>query len=168
MVFAMLPDYYSFILAMRSALLFIVFSGILLSCQKPSAVQYRGIDGLQPKAFDGKNLLMAANVKIYNPNKFEVKVWQVAANCKVNGQPAGTLSLDTLLRLPALTEISIPVEANIDTRPILSNGISLLFGNDIPYSIIGSAKAGKGSFKWTIPFTYDGSLTRKQLESLVF
>ena len=141
---------------------------VLFACKKPESILYRGVQITTVQPLGKGQILVKADVRVYNPNSFDVKIWQVSAECFIKEKLAGQTFVDSLLLLPAVSEKTVPVSATIETKELLQNALSLAIGGDIPYSIIGKAKASKGGIKWNIPFTHQGTLTSKDLPGLIF
>lgn len=159
---------YTFPLAMfKSASLLLCFL-FFFACKKPEGIQYRGLDvsGIQPAG--AGQIVVKADVRVFNPNSFDVKIWQVSAQCLIKEKLAGQAFVDTLILLPAASEITVPVSATIETKELLQHAWALTVGGGISYAIQGKAKASKGKIKWNFPFTHQGTLSSKDLKGLIF
>lgn len=141
---------------------YLLFTG----CAKPLAAEYRGVQNIGIQNIQGDSAQLSLEVAMFNPNKFDIKIWSMEADCFVANKLVGKARVDTLIVLPANMEVNIPVMANIGLSPILSNGISLLMGGDLNYSLQGKAKAGKGKIKWNIPFAQSGKLDKSVFQKL--
>lgn len=142
----------------------------LLSCSTPKPLEMNGVEiqSVKPVGMDLKRVMVSATVKVNNPNTFPIKVWHTEALCQVNGRTVSSIQIDTLIKLPASSLSSIPIELELETAPLLSGSLNLLMGKGIPYSITGTTRAGKGGIKWNIPFEQTGTFTTKELGQLGF
>lgn len=140
---------------------------LLASCAMPKAAEYRGLQNFDVESLQIDSAVLNLGVKMYNPNKFDVKVWSMKADCLVANDLVGTATLDSLVTLPAMQEACVPLTTKIAVTNILSNGLSFLLGGELTYTVKGTAKAGKGGFKIKIPFSHTGKLDRTSLMKLL-
>jgi LEA14-like dessication related protein len=148
-------------------ILVLAFSYLLFTgCTKPQAAEYLGIQNISIQNFAGNNAQLNLEVKLFNPNKFEIKLWSMEADCMLANKMVGKASVDSLILMPPNQETIIPVSTNIELSEILSNSISLLLGAELIYNVKGTAKAGKGSVKWNIPFNQSGKLDKTVIQKL--
>jgi LEA14-like dessication related protein len=143
---------------------------LVVACKSPQPVEMKGVtlQSVKPVGTDLKKVLVAATVKVSNPNPFPIKVWHTDAVCKVNGRTVSAIQVDTLIKLAPSSLTNIPIELELEISPLLSSGLSLLTGAGIPYSISGTTTAGRGGIKWNIPFEQTGTFTTKDLGQFGF
>jgi len=151
---------------MRYLLTLLISYLLLTGCSKPVAAEYRGIQNISVQNISGDSAQLSLEVTLFNPNKFDIKVWAMKADCMLANKLVGTVNLDTLVVMSANKETTIPVFANIGLSQILSNSISFLLGAELIYSVQGSVKAGKGAVKWNIPFTQSGKMDKSVIQKL--
>jgi hypothetical protein len=151
---------------MRILIGILLFYLLLSGCAKPLAAEYRGIQNISIQNIQGDSAQLSLEVSMFNPNKFDIKVWSMEADCLLANKLVGNVNLDTLIVIPASRETAIPVVASIGLSQLISNGISFLLGADLIYSVRGKVKAGKGGIKWNIPFTQTGKLDKSAVQKL--
>lgn len=139
---------------------------LFFSCAAPKPIQYQGLQIADVQLLSDSKLKLVANVQFYNPNAYNVKIWQASATCTIAGKKTGMAKLDTMILLPALVSVTIPLGAEISTKELLGQSLQLALGGSIGYTVQGTAKAGKRHLKWNFPFTYTGHLTQKDLQVL--
>lgn len=139
---------------------------LLTGCVKPLAAEYRGIQNISIQNIQGDSAQLSLEVAMFNPNKFDIKIWSMEADCLLANKLVGKVNLDTLMVIPANKETIIPIVANIGVSQLISNGISFLLGAEMIYSVQGKVKAGKGGIKWNIPFTQTGKLDKSVIQKL--
>lgn len=145
----------------------LLFYLLLSGCAKPLAAEYRGIQNISIQNIQGDSAQLSLEVAMFNPNKFDIRVWSMEADCVLANKLVGKATLDSLIIIPANKLTSIPVVAKIGVSQLISNGISFLLGADLIYSVQGKVKAGKGGIKWNIPFTQTGKLDKSAIQKLL-
>lgn len=156
-------------LSMPSFRYFFIGSIILtIACTPPRQLELKGMEltSVQPGGSSLDSIIVRGKVRLLNPNSYALKVRRAEVKCKIRDESAGQMQLDSLFTLPASTESTIPVVLNIRTSALLAGGLDLILGKGIPYSVTGSARAGRGIFKWTFPFERSGTLGKNELKAL--
>ena len=64
--------------------------------------------------------------------------------------------MDTLIKIPALADFSLPVKLEMNMKKLVQNSAVLLLKNEILLKVEGKAKVGKGSIFVNYPIHYEG------------
>ncbi len=138
------------------------------ACSAPIQPELRsvGIRDMRLADNHSDSLLLRVGLRFYNPNPYPLKVWKAEASCSIRDKVVGSLQHDSLLILPPQKETDFPVTISLRTSYLLSGGLDLFLGKGLPYKLSGKAQAGRGHFKWTLPFEQQGVFTRKDLQQL--
>src|SRR3712207_5814755 len=88
--------------------------GILLiyslsSCSKPQPPQYIGYDNFRLEKAGLKNTILATDIKLYNPNGYNLQLKSANLNVYFNDNFLGHSTLDSLIVLPAKDTAAFPL-----------------------------------------------------------
>lgn len=144
---------------MKQALLFSISIVLLytsVGCSKPITPQYLGYENFRLEKLGFTNNVLATDIKIYNPNHYDLKLKSASVDVFLNDRFLGHSSIDSLITLPAKDTSSIPLQMNASAKDIITSTAQLLLNPDAKIKINGSAKAGRGRFFVTVPINYEG------------
>ena len=150
----------------------IIFAGILLSlgvsvagCGRPEPAEYFGYQNLQVSQVVGGKTIVSATVKLYNPNKFGIKLKRAEVDIKVNGQHAGHSLLDSTINIPGKDTFYVPVSLQVNIRGLFSNALSVLMGQkEATVDLDCRVRVKRGMFTFNRSFHYEG---KQDLSSLL-
>jgi LEA14-like dessication related protein len=151
---------------------FIVLSGIIVSmgvlfaaCGRPEPAEYYGYQNLQVSQVVGGKTNVSAIVKLYNPNKFGIKLKRAEVDIRVNGRHAGHSLLDSGIDIPAKDTFYVPVNIQLDMQGLFSNALQLLLGKrEATVDLDGRVRVKRGMFTFNRSFHYEG---KQDLSSLM-
>jgi len=138
----------------------------LSSCSKPKPPQYVGYEHFRIEKAGIKNTILATDVKLYNPNGYNLQLKSANLDVYFNDKYLGNSSLDSLITLPAKDTATFPLRMQASAMDILSNGAKLLMNPDVRIKITGNAKAGRGGIFINVPINYEG-VQRLDLKELI-
>ena len=92
----------------------------------------------------------------YNPNNFGVNLKSVTSDLYIDSSYLGKFTLDTLMRIPKLSNFTLPATMQVNMKGLFSNTISILFNKEVTIGAKGTTRVGKGGFYVTVPFNYEG------------
>lgn len=127
------------------------------SCSKPQAPLYLGYQNLRLAKAGLQNSVVATEVKLYNPNRYALKLKSASVDVYMNDSYLGHTVIDTLITLPGKDTSVVPLQLQANAKDVLSNAFKLLLNPDVKIKITGSAKAGRGSFFLNVPIDYEGT-----------
>jgi LEA14-like dessication related protein len=147
------------------AVVFLLLSAWVAGCRQPEPMEYFGFQNLQVGAVIGGKTNLSATVKLYNPNKFSLKLKRAEADIVVNGRHAGHSLLDTTILIPGKDTFYVPVTLELDMQGLFSNALQMLMGNrQATIDVDGRVKVKKGMFTFNRSFHYEG---KQDLNSLM-
>lgn len=131
---------------------FIAFTG----CGKPLAPEYVGYENFRLEKAGLASNTLAADVKVYNPNKYDLQLKSASMDVYFNGSFLGHSSLDTLITLNSKDTTSFPLRIQASAEDLIKNAAGLLLNPNVKIKITGNAKAGRGGFFINVPIDYEG------------
>ena len=129
---------------------------LAVSCSKPIAPDYRGIDNFKINSLGAGESAVSADLKYYNPNNFKLKLKSGEAGIYVNNRFIGKTVLDTLIEIPARDSFLIPVSMKVDMKQFYANAVDILLNNEVTIKLDGFAKLAKGLISFQVPIQYEG------------
>ncbi|HUC81377.1 MAG TPA: LEA type 2 family protein [Flavisolibacter sp.] len=126
------------------------------SCSKPQPPQYVGYENFRVEKASLSNSILATNIKLYNPNRYNLQLKSASMDVYFNDKFLGHSSLDSLITLPAKDTAKFPLRMQASAKDILSNSAKLLLNPDVKIRITGNAKAGRSGIFVNVPINYEG------------
>ena len=127
------------------------------ACGRPEPAEYYGFQNLQVSQVVNGKTNVSAVVKLYNPNRFGIKLKRAEVDIKVNGAHAGHSLLDSTIVIPAKDTFYVPVTLQLDLQGLFSNALQLLMGNkEATVDLDGRVKVKRGIFTFSRSFHYEG------------
>jgi LEA14-like dessication related protein len=134
------------------ALLVLTFS----ACRRPKELEYRNVQNFQLKQAGVKETKISADIFLYNPNRFSLKLKRADVAVFLNDRLVGNVSLDSLFMIPRNDSFLLPVTLSLDMTNVLPDALQLLFNSQVAIKIKGSIKAGKHGLYVAVPVNYEG------------
>ena len=137
----------------------------LASCQQPQGLKFNGFQDFEVKPLSFTNSRVSFGIQVFNPNNFEVRVNHVEADIKLAGSRLGNYQMDSLLTLPANQSFVMPVQLVVKNGSLISNILSVMAGDSLPYTLAGKVRAGRKIAMAEIPFSYSGHLSQSDFNN---
>lgn len=137
---------------------------IFSACTKIQEPEFRRIDGFRIKGLTLTEATIGFNITYYNPNNFTMTVKETQADVSLERVGIGKFVQDTLIRVGARSEFSIPISGAIPFQKALQFGLQNSSGNDILIKATGTTKVGKAGLYITKPFNYEGRHRINQMQ----
>lgn len=130
----------------------------LLSCARPQALQYKGIDRVSLGSVGMEGLKLAFDVKFYNPNPFALRLKDGDLSTYINSRFAGKAELLSSQEVPALDSFVMPIAVSLDAANLLGNAIDMLTQKEVMVKLDGRVRAGrlKGGPMLPVRVRYEG------------
>ncbi len=96
------------------------------------------------------------DVKLYNPNKYCLKLKKADLDLYINGNHLGKVKTKAVCSVTKLDTFTLPVTLAVDYRNILPNALQLLFNSEVDVKLTGKVKAGRHGLYITVPINYVG------------
>ena len=136
--------------ALLPSLLILIFIG----CKKPEPLQFRGLQNFSVKEISTDSATLISDVVFYNPNQFSVELKNIESDFYANDHLLSHYNRDTLIKVPAATEMKIPVKLRVSLQPILNNALAAFLNQEINLRAKGKTKIGSSGVFITIPFEF--------------
>ncbi len=94
------------------------------ACKGPQNPEFKRIEDVNILSMDAKEIVLTANALIYNPNKMGVQLEHIDLDVALDGNTAGKVEQTNNVKIPAKSDIKIPLKATIDARKISKNLLS--------------------------------------------
>jgi len=97
--------------------LFILTAFVLLTgCATFQEPEFRGSEGVKMDKMDGKEITLSANVKVYNPNWYALKIKPSTVDVYLEDKLMGTIELTKTVKMKGKqeTSLSLPLLATLE------------------------------------------------------
>ena len=147
---------------LKNKLTYLLLVGLtaILSCQKPQGLKFTGFQDFDVKPLSLTNSKVSFGVGVFNPNKFDIRINHVEAGITLAGSNLGNYQMDSLITLPANQAFVLPIQLVVKNGSLISNMLSVISGDSLPYSLSGKVRAGRKIAMAEIPFSYSGQLSQ--------
>ena len=104
------------------------------------------------------------DLRLFNPNKYPLKLKDADVDVFLNGNKLGTMLLSECFPVPGLDTFSMPVTLDVDLKNVLPNALQLLMNPEVDIRLEGSVKAGRHGVYLNVPVHYEG---KQDLRSVI-
>src|SRR5215472_6471705 len=115
---------------MRTFLLAILLTALIVSCKKPQSFEYRGMQNLKVDSIGLVSSKISLNLIYFNPNNFGVNLKHVNCDVYINHNYLGKYVLDTMMHIAKRSEFTIPSSMNVDMKNVYKNALGTLLSNE--------------------------------------
>jgi LEA14-like dessication related protein len=129
---------------------------ITMACSKPLRPTYAGYQNLRLAKIGFRENIIAAEVKLYNPNNYPLQVKEADLDLYLNGHFVGNTHMQTLTDLAAKDTTMIPLELKATAKNLLFGAAPLLLNSNVKVRIDGTVKAGRKGFFKSVLVNYEG------------
>ncbi len=136
----------------------------LSSCRAFKPIEYQGLSDWDIQTQSLLQSKLSAKVTVFNPNSGAIKVKRIEAAIIVNEKNWGNYTLDSSFIIAGNSSFSMPISVKVNNINLVSGGISLSSGKELPYQLKGSLKGSYRGITATIPFDQKGSFSQKDLK----
>lgn len=136
----------------------------LSGCKAFKPIEYQGISDWDIQTQSLLQSKLSARVTVFNPNPGAIKVKKIEASIMVDEKNWGSYTLDSSFTIAGKSSFSMPLAVKVNNMNLISGGLSLSSGKDLPYQLIGSLKGSYRGITATIPFDQRGSFSQKDLK----
>jgi LEA14-like dessication related protein len=150
------------LLFLASGLLVGACPGPLTSEVEPPEVSLAGLAFSQPGLFEQE---LRIDLRVQNPNDFDIGVDRVRFALEVNGKKFARGRTKEAFDLPALGEAVVPVKVNVPTNDLLDRVIALGADRRLEYRLSGEAELDSLFFP-KLPFEREGKLEMPRIPGL--
>ena len=138
-------------------LLFLLTSAFFLfSCGSVKEPDFKSIENVRISKFGLNESTLSLDLRYFNPNKFRVKLQNAEGDAWIENNFLGHFSMDTLIKIPANGEFSLPVKLQVDMGKIFKNSLVAFLAKEVVIKVEGKARLGKGFVFINYPIRYEG------------
>ena len=129
---------------------------VALSCVPKEEVVFRGVKNITIETNQQGDPVLKADALFYNPNKERMKLKEIFADVLVNGKPAAQVRQKLNLSIPAASDFSVPVAAQLSLKELgfLDTIVNLLGGKKYDIQYAGFVRISVHGVTIKVPFTY--------------
>ncbi|WP_258097616.1 LEA type 2 family protein [Marinoscillum pacificum] len=131
---------------------------LLTQCGRPDQEpEFIAMENVKVSKVTGKEAVLSANAKFYNPNDQSIKLKQVMIDIEVDDRIVGKIDQDMKFKIPANDYFSVPLKASFNIRDLgLLNGIiSVLGGKPVRVHYKGYIKVGLYGYVKKVPIDFE-------------
>lgn len=129
---------------------------VVCSCVPKEEVVFRGVQNITVEANVQNQPILKAEALFYNPNNEKMKLKEIYADVMVNGKPAAQVRQKLKIVIPAKSDFSVPVEAQLSLKELglLDTIVNLLGGKKYDLQYSGYVRIAVHGVTIKVPFTY--------------
>jgi len=146
---------------------FVSFSAIVcllvivaVSCVPKDEVVFKGVKNISVEQDEKNEPVLRGEALFYNPNKERMKLKEIYADVLVNGKPSAQVRQNLKLTIPAQSDFSVPVLAQLSLKELglLDTIVNLLGGKKFDVQYTGYVRIAVHGVTIKVPFTYQEQL----------
>src|SRR6478672_754916 len=112
---------------------------MLASCGKPQAPRYLGYRNVRLEKASLANSVVAADIQLYNPNAYALKLKQADMDVFFNDRFIGHSVIDSLITLPGRDSSAVPLRLQVAAKDVLASAAQLLLNPNVRLHVKGTA-----------------------------
>lgn len=145
-----LKKFVSFSLVAASLLL------VTFACVPKEEVVFKGVKNISVESDQDNQPVLTAEALFYNPNSARMKLKEIYADVMVNGKPSAQVRQQFKLSIPAKSDFSVPVTAQLSLKELglLDTIVNLLGGKKYQVQYTGYVRIAVHGVTIKVPFTY--------------
>jgi LEA14-like dessication related protein len=133
------------------------FAVVFASCRQPKNLVYQQVQHVKMNGLGLDNSGITMDVKLYNPNRYGIRVKNADVDIYVNQSYVGKmLIINGNYLIPRTDTFLLPVKVDVDIKNVLPNALRLLFDKTVLVKVTGKIKAGKHGLYVSVPINYEG------------
>jgi LEA14-like dessication related protein len=132
----------------------------LFSCVPKEEVVFKGIENIAVEPDQQNEPVLKADALFYNPNTVRMKLKEIYVDVMVNGKPSARVRQQLKLSIPAKSDFSVPVTAQLSLKELglLDTIVNLLGGKKYAIQYTGYVRIAVHGVTVKVPFTYQEEL----------
>ncbi len=130
------------------------------SCVPKEEVVFKGVKNISIETDQQNEPILQAEALFYNPNKVQMKLKEIYVDVLVNGKPSAQVRQNLKLSIPAESDFSVPVAAQLSLKELglLDTIVNLLGGKKYDIQYAGFVRIAVHGVTIKVPFTYQEEL----------
>lgn len=128
---------------------------LAFSCLPKEEVVFRGVTNISVEPNEQNEPVLKADALFYNPNKVTMKLKEIYVDVMVNGKPSAQVRQKLKLSIPAGSEFSVPVVAQLALKELglLDTLVNLLGGKKYEIQYTGYVRVAVHGVTIKVPFS---------------
>lgn len=128
---------------------------VAFSCLPKEEVVFRGVTNISVEPNEQNEPVLKADALFYNPNKVTMKLKEIYVDVMVNGKPSAQVRQKLKLSIPAGSEFSVPVVAQLALKELglLDTLVNLLGGKKYEIQYTGYVRVAVHGVTIKVPFS---------------
>ncbi len=133
---------------------------LAFSCVPKEEVVFKGVKNISVESGEQNEPLLKADALFYNPNKVTMKLKEIYVDVMVNGKPSAQVRQKLKLSIPAESDFSVPVAAQLSLKELglLDTIVNLLGGKKYEIQYAGFVRIAVHGVTVKVPFTHQEQL----------
>ena len=124
---------------------------LAVSCRQPKDLVYQNVQN-----FKMEQNAISMDVRLYNPNKYKMKLKRADLDLYLNGSHVGKVANRAMCTVGKCDTFDMPISLAVDYQNVLPNALQLLFNSEMEVQLKGNVKAGRHGIYLNIPVDYKG------------
>lgn len=126
------------------------------SCVPKEEVVFKGVKNILVASDQENQPVLTAEALFYNPNTVRMKLKEIYVDVMVNGKPSAQVRQQFKLSIPAKSDFSVPVTAQLSIKELglLDTIVNLLGGKKYNIQYEGYVRIAVHGVTIKVPFTY--------------
>jgi len=132
----------------------------VFSCIPKEEVVFRGVKDIAIETNEQNEPELKAEALFYNPNKERMRLKEIYVDVLVNGKPSAKVRQNLKISIPAESEFSVPVSAQLSLKELglLDTIVNLLGGKKYDVQYAGYVRIAVHGVTIKVPFAYQEQL----------
>ncbi len=133
---------------------------VAVSCVPKDEVVFKGVKNISVEQDENNEPVLKGEALFYNPNNEKMKLKEIYADVLVNGKPSAQVRQNLKLTIPAKSDFSVPVLAQLSLKELglLDTIVNLLGGKKFDVQYTGFVRIAVHGVTIKVPFTYQEQL----------
>jgi len=133
---------------------------VAVSCVPKDEVVFKGVKNISVEQDENNEPVLRGEALFYNPNNEKMKLKEIYADVLVNGKPSAQVRQNLKLTIPAKSDFSVPVLAQLSLKELglLDTIVNLLGGKKFDVQYTGFVRIAVHGVTIKVPFTYQEQL----------
>ena len=125
------------------------------SCRPAKELQYQGIQNMSME--QGTTPKIALDIRLFNPNKYNLKLKNSDVSVFLNGTDVGKLRVTGHFPAPKLDTFLLPVNVEMNTGVLLQSLMPVIMSGTVQIKLTGTIRGGRHGIYIKVPVSFEGN-----------
>jgi len=140
---------------MRTSVYVLLFGLLVFSSCKTKQLVYQSIQNFSVEQTPKPS--MTLDIRLYNPNRYNLKLKNSDVDVFLNGQNLGKLHLEGYHLAPKRDTFLLPVALEVNSQAILPVILLTVMQGDVKIKLTGTIRGGRHGIYIKVPVDYEGT-----------